>query len=77
MKIYRLRYWNLDADYDVLFYGMPSESQINTCLAELDIPAGPIKIGFNTTELSDTHVLLTEAFIIEGEHDLTGPMPVL
>jgi hypothetical protein len=77
MQVYQLICWSLDEDAQWLFYGKPSEAQINRCLAEFGIIEGPIKEGFNTTENPDIYVILKTMFVQDGEHDLTGPMPVL
>ena len=77
MKVYELNCWSLDNDAQWLFYGKPSEAQINRRLAEFGIAEGLIKEGFNTTEIPDTYVILRTVFVQDGEYDLTGPMPVL
>lgn len=77
MQVYELNCWSLDEENHWFFYGKPSEAQINRCLAEFGIIEGPIKEGFNTTEIPDTYVILKTIFVQDGEHDLSGPMPVL
>lgn len=80
-KIYLLSCWFTDGSKDEWFFsGRPSAQQVKGCLFNSrvdnrdDIVNDLMSTGF-TNRTVDFEVSLLEMELVEGEHDLSGPMP--